>query len=107
MFLMFFFLAKFISKLHSLGQEFYFADPVTVVKLYNIYTCDFYRIQLWDFNSSNALKLYNSWSVSIRILFDVPRKTLLATRFVAFPERMICTNKSSIRLLYNLFKNDQ
>ena len=67
--------AKFISKLHSLRQEFYFADPLTVVKLYNIYTCDFYGSQIWDFHNSNVLKLYNSWNVSIRILFDVPRNT--------------------------------
>ena len=105
--------AKFISKLHSLRQEFYFADPLTVVKLYNIYTCDFYGSQLWDFHNSNVLKLYNSWNVSIRILFDVPRnthrylielisrclhiKTSLASRFVAFSERMNRTYKSSIR----------
>ena len=43
--------AKLISKLHSLGQEFYFADtPVTVVKLYSFYACDFYGSQLGDFN---------------------------------------------------------
>ena len=37
--------AKIISKLHSLEQEFYFTDPVTIVKLYNIYACDFYGSQ--------------------------------------------------------------
>ena len=37
--------AKLISKLHSLEQEFYFTDPVTIVKLYNIYACDFYGSQ--------------------------------------------------------------
>ena len=37
--------AKFISKLHSLGQEYYFIDPVTIVKLNNIYACDFYGSQ--------------------------------------------------------------
>ena len=28
--------AKFISKIHSLNQEFYFAHPNTVIRLYNI-----------------------------------------------------------------------
>ncbi len=37
--------AKIISKLHSLEQEFYFTDPVTIVKLHNIYACDFYGSQ--------------------------------------------------------------
>ena len=34
-------------------------------------------------------------------------KNLLASRFVAFSERINNTNRSSICLLYNLFKNDQ
>ena len=92
--------ANFISKLHTLGLEFYFADPVAVICRSSIYACDFYGSQLWDFNSSNILKLFNSWNISIRILFYVPRntyryliepisrclhvKTLLPSRFVAF-----------------------
>ena len=36
---------KFISELHFLGQELYFAGPVTVVKLYNIHACHFYGSQ--------------------------------------------------------------
>ena len=89
---------KFISKLHSLGKkEFYFADPVTVVKLFSTNACDFYGSQIGDFKSS-ILKFYNSWNFSIRILFDVPRNTQryllepisrclqVASRFVAFSE---------------------
>ena len=68
--------AKFISKLN------FFADPVTAVKLFSINACDFYGSQLWDFNIRNILKLYNSWNISIIILFDVPRDT---HRYVIYP----------------------
>ena len=34
--------AQFISKIHSLNQEFHYANTSTVLKLYDIYTCDFY-----------------------------------------------------------------
>ena len=65
--------AKFISKLHSLDQEFYCADPRTVVKLFDIYACDFYGSQLWDLNNADCAKLYNSWNVSMRILRNTHR----------------------------------
>ena len=67
--------AKFISKVHSLNQEFHFADPQTILKLYDIYVCDFYGSNLWDFNSADVQRLLNSWNVSIRILFNLPRNT--------------------------------
>ena len=65
----------FISKVHSISQEFHFANPVKVVKLYKIYAWDFYGSQLWDLYSYDVEKLYNSWNVAMRILFDVPRST--------------------------------
>ena len=63
------------SKVHSLNQEFHYADPHTVLQLYSIYICYFYGSNLWDFNSVELQRLFNSWNVSIRILFDLPRET--------------------------------
>ena len=90
--------AKFISKIHSLNQEFHYANTSTMLKLYDIYTCDFYGSNLWDLYSRDVQKLLNSWKIAIRILFDLPRethryfiepisivphiKTVLCTRFV-------------------------
>ena len=42
--------AKFISKIHSLNQEFHYANTSTVLRLYDIYT---------DFNGSNLWVLYS------------------------------------------------
>ena len=55
--------AKFISKVHSLNQEFYFAHPNTVIELYNIYACSFYGSNLWDLYNVN--KLYSSLNCRI------------------------------------------
>ena len=38
--------ACFISKIHSLNQEFYFSNPKTLIKLYDIYTCSFHGSHL-------------------------------------------------------------
>ena len=114
--------AKFISKIHSLNQEFYFTDPYIVMKLYSIYACSFHGSSLWNLYSDNALRLYSSWNVAVRILFDVPRethryfiepisrhyhiKTLLCSRFISFCDSLFCSSKLSIRLLSNLCKHD-
>ena len=43
--------AIFISKIHSLNQEFYFNSPDVILKLYNIYCCSFYGSSIWDLSS--------------------------------------------------------
>lgn len=114
--------AKFISKIHSLNQEFYFAHPSTVLKLYDIYACSFYGSSLWNVNSREVNKLFTSWNIAVRILFDVPRethryliesisdtlhvKTLICSRFVSFYDSLNCSNRHSLRLLTNLCKSD-
>ena len=114
--------AKFISKIHSLNQEFHYANTSTVLKLYDIYTCDFYGSNLWDLYSRDVQKLLNSWNIAIRILFDLPRethryfiepisnvphiKTVLCTRFVQFVTSLSNCHKLCIRLLVDLSKHD-
>ena len=114
--------AQFISKLHSLNQEFHFSDPCTVVKLYNIYACNLYGSNLWDLYDDKCDKLYKSWNVCIRILFNLPRnthryliepisgvfhvKTLLCSRFVQFYKSLIESSKLSVRLLAYLSRGD-
>ena len=65
--------AQFISKVHSLNHEFNFSDPSTLVKIYTMYACGFYCSNLWDLYGVTCDKLYKSWNVSIRILFELPR----------------------------------
>ena len=114
--------ATFISKIHSLSQEFHFASPSTVMKLYNIYACSFHGSSGWDLYSDNVTRLYSSWNVAIRILFNLPRdthryiiepvsdnlhvKTMLCSRFVSFFNSLNESPKLCIRLLANVCKSD-
>jgi len=107
--------AQFISKVHSLNQEFHFSNPSFVMKLYNIYACSFHGSSLWDLYSDNVNKLFTSWNISIRILFDIPRnthryliepisdcfhvKTLLCSRLISFYESLCKSVKPCIRLM--------
>ena len=43
--------AIFISKIHSLNQEFYNNNPDVFLKLYNIYCCSFYGSSIWFLSS--------------------------------------------------------
>ena len=114
--------AIFISKIHSLNQEFYFNNPDVILKLYNIYCCSFNGSSIWDLSSQCALKLYTAWNTAIRILFNVPRdinrylidsisqclhvKTMLARRCVSFYETIEASSKLCIRFHSNLCKKD-
>ena len=112
--------AKFISKIHSLNQEFHFSDPEMVVKLYKIYACSLYGSNLWNLYSPQVLKLYNAWNVAIRILYNISRnihcyfigpraglhvRTMLLSRFISFYDSLKSSSKFSIRSLTNLSKN--
>ena len=65
--------AIFISKIHSLNQEFYFNSPDVILKLFNIYCCSFYGTL--DLSFQCVSKLYTAWNTAIRFLFNVPRDT--------------------------------
>ena len=67
--------AIFISKIHSLNQEFCFHSPDVILKLYNIYWCSFYGSSIWDLSSQCVSKLYTAWNTAISIIFNVPRDT--------------------------------
>ena len=66
---------KFIGKVNSLLQEFHFADPAVLVKLLKVYCTSLYGSSLWDIYSSYVDRLYKSWNVSIRYIFNVPYTT--------------------------------
>ena len=115
--------AKFISRVHSMNQEFYFADPMTMVRLYNIYACSFYGSNLWNLYHEDVVRIYSSWNTAIKILFDLPRNThrffvepvsetphiknVLCSRYVSFVSSICSTQKHAIRLLASLCKYDK
>ena len=66
---------RFIGKVHSLMQEFYFADSKIKMRLINIFASSFYGSGLWDLSSTTCDRLYKSWNVAVRVCFDVPPTT--------------------------------
>ena len=67
--------AKFISKVHSLNQEFNYADPYTILKLYDIYIRDFCGSNIWDLYSMLIFKDFKIHGMlpKERILFNLNR----------------------------------
>ena len=64
---------RFISKIHSLNQEFYFNSPNVILKLYIIYCCSFFGSSIWDMSPQCVSKLYTAWNIAIIMLLHVPR----------------------------------
>ena len=115
--------AKFIGKVHSLNQEFYFCNPYVVMNLYKIYACSFYSSSLFDLFGCKLGQLYRTWNKAVRILVNVPMNThtylietiskslhpkvMLSSRFVTFHKTNISCKKPSVRLLASLASSDQ
>ena len=113
---------RFIGKVNSLMQELHFADPTVLVKLLKIYCTSFYGSSLWDIFSSDVDRLFKSWNVSIRNIFNVPYtthryfieplsdcphpKTMLSSRFIKFTQSLASSSKPSVSYLARLVKND-
>ena len=51
---------RFVGKIHSLNQEFYFASPAVRCKLINLYCCTYYSSSIWNLYSRDCDKLYKS-----------------------------------------------
>ena len=115
--------AKFIGKVHSLNQEFYFCNPNVVMNLYNIYNCSFYSSSLYDLFSSKLDQLYSTWNKTVRILFQLPLdthtylietvskslhpKVMLCSRFVNFHKTNSKSSRQAIQMLTRISCFDQ
>ena len=62
-------IATFINKVNEFMQEFYFAHPLTKIRINNIFNSSFYGSPLWNLFGYEANRLEKSWNVSQRILF--------------------------------------
>ena len=114
---------QFIAKIHSLNQEFYFADSTVLIKLYNLYATSIYGSNLWNLFSNDVFRIYSSWNTAVRIVFKLPNTchryfieplsqsshlmTMFCSRFVSFISSLENSSKICIRLLINLLKFDQ
>lgn len=112
--------AQFINRINQLNQEFCHHHPFTKFKLCLIYNCDFTGSPLWDLFSTESIKLENSWNISCRIMFGLPRNThryliepvtshmhvkaMLIKRQLKFIEGLKHCVKSPVRNLYHVVK---
>ena len=114
--------AKYIERNCEIIQEFYFAHPEVKTKINRIYNTSYTGSVLWDLGSENVRKLINSWSVSVRLMWNLPRqahtelieplsgthaKTMLYSRFVQFIQSIQKSSKSAAHFLLELIKNNK
>ena len=66
---------KYIGKVNSLLQEFHYVKPNVLTRLVLIYATSFYGSGLWNLQSPECEKLYVSWNVTIRQIFNLSRRT--------------------------------
>ena len=108
----------FIGRVHSILQEFHFANPLVKMKMFNIYTTSFYGSCLWNIFNGSCDKLFTAWNIAVRMAFDIPRNThkflieeisecphpqvMLAKRFLKFHETLQKSKKFGIRFLSEL-----
>ena len=114
--------ASFIDKNADLCQEFPFAHPRTKFLLNRTYNTHFTGPQLWDLFSKEAKMLENTWSTSIRKMFDLPIEThryliepvseaqhiksILLKRFLSFCQQIRQSSKKALRNVFNRIYTD-
>lgn len=113
--------ARNIERNCELNQEFWFAHPDLRCKLNRIYNSSYPGSVLWDLTSDNVKTLVNSWSVSVRQMWNLPReahkifieplggihaKTMHYTRFLKFIESILKGNKAAPIYLFETIKNN-
>ena len=67
--------ASFISSSVEVRNTFKFASPVEVLSALKVYCSSFYGCMLWDLAGVGANQVFNSWSIAVKLAWDVPRAT--------------------------------
>ena len=96
--------------------------PSVFMKLVNIYCSNFYGSSLWNLYSKDVDRIFKSWNITVRNVFQVPSKThryliesisdflhpkvMLTSRYVKFVGSLSSSLKSSIRFLVQFVKDD-
>ena len=114
--------AQFIQRNNEIMQEFHFAHPHSKMKLNRVYNTHFTGSVLWDLFSKESGMIANTWSISIRNIFNLHREThryfiepisdekhikfSLLGRFIRFSNALNRSSKAPLRRLYNTVKRD-
>ena len=112
--------ASYIWKNIELIQEFSFAHPKTKIHVNQIYNYHFTGSPLWNLFSRESEMLENSFNLSVRCMFDIPReshrylieglterphlKATLIKRFLSFTEQIKKSSKLALKCLFNIVK---
>ena len=102
-------------------QEFYYGHPEFKCKLNAIFNSSFPGSVLWDLTSRNVNMVINSWSRSVKYMWNLPNqthryfieplggthvKTMLFTRFIKFLQSIkACGKPAPVYLLEKIKKN--
>ena len=105
----------YIEKNIELNQEFFFAYPVTKLKLYCIYNSHFTSSPLWNLFGIGAQRILGSYNKSVKSMLDLPYAThrslieplteqrhilkVLVNRFLAFLDNISKSSKKAIKML--------
>ena len=114
---------QFVGKSNALLQEFHFVTPSTLLRLISSYATTFYGSSLWNLQSKDCERMFNSWNVTIQKVLNVSfkthrflieplskqchLKTLLLSRYLKFYRSLIDSPKFTVRYLARIFENDQ
>ena len=96
--------------------------PECQLRLFRIYNTHFTGSCLWDFSGQMTNKLWNSYNVNLRIIFDLPydthsfiieelsggkhAKQMMYSRYVKFMNSIAKNKRQCLKSLQNLIKND-
>ena len=100
-----------------------FAEADVMTKLANIYATSFYGSVIWDIYSKDCEKLFKSWNVTIRQIFNLEGNThryliehisgclhpkvMLASRYVTFCKSLVNSSKFPVRFISRLKEQDR
>lgn len=114
--------AQYIQRNNELVQEFAYAACDTKAQINRIYNSHFTGSVLWNLLDIEANKVYNTWSVSIRKMFRLDRKThryfiepiskiphikiSMMKRFWKFSESLSQTKKKTVANVYQAIAED-
>ena len=94
-------------------QEFYFAHPLSKVKINNSFNTSFYGCVLWNLFGKESLRLKKTWNVSMRKMLHLPCNThryfiepISNTRHIISSLYSTFCNKSAILNLFHTIKYD-
>ena len=113
--------AQYIEKNCELLQEFGFAHPMVKCNLNRIYNSSFSGSILWNLTSRNVQMLENTWSVSVRHMWELPHnshkyfieplggvhaRNMLQSRYVSFLKSAKKSFKLTVLLLLQLVRDN-